>query len=477
MLPLPILNSQPIHIHALFSLSPDRARLYQFNDCSAQDQTPAIWNDFLLQRPVSAAWAKLLTNCAIMYPEQSAFDIWPQVLDDDRESLSHALENLLRIIDEESLVIWPTSTGYVSVKDGLLVTSVLPTDLKDALLMAKAPIIYCPTGILHIVEGLFKDRILCPSTLSQFLKTRNGILCQWRDKTKLTILDYLISGDDPVNFTDLKIFPFEDGSFREVGVHNTFVHRNDLEKELFRYDKSRNLDLEKLSEASRVALMLTCQSNHHSNIRFRSSRCLKDYCLETVFKNIPRNKDMVELSADLVSTVSKVWNWISQQGISIFDDDIACLWLLPLSNGYHRKVRARHSSSEVYLAPLGEMGELMWKFDSKVSRKSLPLLKTKPHTGDAQEPLSINMLTKHTNRLSNLSIMNAGSIRVFLQWLHQTSSLDDDVSDNDKFLIAKLVQGSLPPVHDTEERNAVIKVLRQLRIFQRLSWVEVANEM
>lgn len=129
------------------------------------------------------------------------------------------------------------------------------------------------------------------------------------------------------------------------------------------------------------------------------------------------------------------------------------------------------------MAPLGEMGELMWKFDSKVSRKSLPLLKTKPHTGDAQEPLSINMLTKHTNRLSNLSIMNAGSIRVFLQWLHQTSSLDDDVSDNDKFLIAKLVQGSLPPVHDTEERNAVIKVLRQLRIFQRLSWVEVANEM
>lgn len=69
VLPLSIQTSQPVHIHGLFSVSPDRRRLYQSSDRSSQDQGPANWNSWLFDNSIPTAWTELLTYLAQLHPD------------------------------------------------------------------------------------------------------------------------------------------------------------------------------------------------------------------------------------------------------------------------------------------------------------------------------------------------------------------------------------------------------------------------
>ncbi len=476
MLPLPILNSQPVHIHGLFSISPDRARLYQLSGRDAQDQTPAKWNDFLFQGVVPVAWAALLTHLAGVYPEQSTFNHWkhwPQGCNDPRDVLSKALFNVLKLVENKSLVVWPTVAGYVAAKDGLLATSVISTALKGALLESKAPVVYCPQELQHKAKDLFEDRVLSPLTLCRFLRSDSQRIRQWSDQTKLTILDYLLSQPGFIGYHGLEIFPFEDGVYRAIGGGTTFLHRDELEKDLFCHEKSRNLDLEKLTEATQRSLRRgrdTCII--HPSIQYRSASSLKDYCMNIIFRDLPQDQDMVELSPEISSIVSQVWAWISRRAISMLDDEVSCLWLFPLSNGHYRRIRPPVSTSIAYLAPPGELGKLMWKFDSKASKKPNPLLNTIPA---GEKPLWLPMLTGNRKLMTQLSIEDASDIVTFLQWLRQSSP--SEVVDEDRFMIAKLIAMHLPPTYSAAECTAILEVVCHLKVFQRVSWTLSGKKM
>lgn len=468
VLPLPIPTGQPVHIHGLFSISPDRARLYRFNDRSTQDRTPARWNDWLLQAPVPVAWARLLSYLAYLHPRQPAFGQWPQSIGDALDPLSNATANLIGIIDKECLALWPTELGYLTANEGLLNTGDEPEALRDALRETKAPIVYIPQQLRQRAKKLFKDRVLCPQSLCSFLKHESNRISLWSDQTKHRILEYLLSEPGFIDYDGLELFPFQDGKYRSIGDYTAFIHRDQFERGLFCLEDFSNLDLDKLSVAAQCALRDGCEnSTIHPSIRYRSANCLRDYCMSTMFKNVPKDRDMVVLGAESTAFVSKVWTWLSIRRIDILDKAISCLWLLPLSNGQHRKVKPRSSSSQVYFAPVGEIGELMWKFDTKSSARPLPLLDTGP-TGSA--PGLVSTLLKRLDIKSNLFISDASSIVLFLRWLHRTSPLVDDGADEDKLLIARLVASRLPQPLTSSERETVDQALRSLQIFQKISW-------
>jgi sacsin len=470
VLPLPILTRQPVHIHGLFAISPDRARLYQFNHGSTQDQTPARWNNQLFQTPIPVAWAKLLGYLAQLYPRQPAFGKWPQSIDDARDPLSNMTADLIEIIDKDCLPLWPTEMGYVKAEEGFLDAGDEPVTLRDALREAKAPIVYVPQQFRQRARKVFKDRVLCPRSLCSFLKRDRSQITPWSDQTKHRILEYLLSEPGFVDYDGLELFPFQDGNYRSIGDRTAFVNRDEVETGLFCLEDFRNLDLDKLSAATQRTLRDGCKnSTIHPSIRYRSANCLRDYCMSTIFKNVPKDQDIVELGEEPTAFVSKVWTWIAMRPIDILDKAISCLWLLPLSNGQHRAVKPRSwsSSSQVYFAPVGEIGELMWKFDAKSSTRPLPLLDTK--LGE-YAPVIVSILTERPDIMPHLFIRNANSIVSFLQWLHQTAPSVDHGADEEKFLIARLVASNLHQPLTSSEHKAVVEALRSLQIFERISW-------
>lgn len=478
-MPLPIAANQPVHIHGLFSISPDRARLYQFGDKSAQDQYPAKWNKWLFQGPVPAAWTKLLSYFGDLYPDQQAFDIWPQELQDTQEPTSKALEQVMGIIDKESLALWPTAVGYRTAKTALLGTGAESMPLRNALREeAQAPVVFVPERLQKLSRSIFKDRILSPESLCAFLGGVKGQTKLWSQQTKHEILEYLLSKPGFIGYGGLDLFPFKDGTYRSIGIgeHMAYVHRDSFEETLFSPEDFCNIDLGKFSESTQQTLKRGCElSNIHPAIRYRSASCLKQFCMSSIFKNVAKDGDFVALEEEAARVVRKVGTWISMRDFFRTGfQEISYLWLLPLSNGRYRRVKPKGAFSMVYFAPPGEVGDLMRRLDARMSSKLFPLLDTEHSRID---PSFLSIITKSEGVMSNFCVQDSRRMVFLLQWLQRTWALVDHITDEERLLITKLVVSHSPQELPEPDRGAVIEALKHLPIFQKVSWKAVGDKM
>jgi sacsin len=474
VLPLPIATNQPVHIHGLFSISPDRARLYQLDDISAQDRDPGEWNKLLFQKLVPVAWTKLLCCLADLDPGQPTFEKWPQPLNDTRDSLNNALENVITIIEKESLALWHTAVGYRTAANSLIARGVVSVPLRNALQEAGAPVVFIPEQLRHPSQNLFKGRILSPKSLCSFLRSVSNQIKSWSHQTKHEILEYLLAEPGFTGYGGLDLFPFGDGTYRSVGETNTFVHRDLLEEDLFSLDGACNLDIRKFSSSAQQALKRGCQtSDNHPIIRYRSPRDLREYCMSFVFRDVANDGDFVILDETTAATAAKVRAWISKRGLRVEDQEISCLWLLPVSNGYHRRIKPKKASSLVYFTPSGDIGDLMRRLDAHMTPKPLPLLDVGP-SGLAYPFLS--MIRKNQLTMSTLFVKDATSIVPLLQYLQRIWSLIDDITDKERLLISKVVAYSPQDLTSTD-REAAFKALSHIPIFQRVSWKAEGKRM
>ncbi|OBT62242.1 hypothetical protein VE03_08031 [Pseudogymnoascus sp. 23342-1-I1] len=474
VLPLPIATRQPVYIHGLFSISPDRARLYQLGDTSAQDRTPALWNDFLFHGPVPEAWAKLLSYLAVAYPHQFGLEWWPQYPDDSRDSLIDMMQNVIKIIENESLPLFPSEVGYVAASSAFLATGDESVALRDALKVAKAPVVYIPQRLRNRVRHLFNERILSPPILTRFLANDPDRVNAWKDATKQAILEYLMSEPRFFGYETLKLFPFEDGQYRSVKDHDIFVHRDEFERNLFCREGHRNIDLSRVSAVTKRTLIDGCETwTIHPSIKRRSIGDLRNYCMNGVFNKVPVGQDMVVLDKDAAAFVSKAWAWIEKRRFSNLAA-ISDLWLLPLTNSHFRKIRPRNSSSEIIIAHENEIADLLKQFDAKSSSKAPPLLHTRVGglSSYAQE-----LLVKAAGLDSHLFMKDSRNVAHLTRWLNQNADIVNASSDEEKGLVVKHIASTLPKMLSFLDSNAIADSLRPLEVFRKLSWKAVGDKM
>lgn len=223
---------------------------------------------------------------------------------------------------------------------------------------------------------VFNSRVLCPESLCNFLNSKNDNSKSWNEPARRAILEFVISDPGVTGYDDLELFPFKDGVYRSIGNWISFLLRDDIENDLFSVHNSHNLDLDKHSPSAIATLKYGCDSSTiHPSIRLYSVKSLKDYCMATIFQQFTANQDSVMLDKKSTALVLKVWAWILARGEDILDKDISCLWIVPLTNKYHRKVTPQSLSFPVYFAPDGQIGDLMREIDAQSLSRLLPLLK------------------------------------------------------------------------------------------------------
>lgn len=254
--------------------------------------------------------------------------------------------------------------------------------------------------------------MLSPRTIGSFLATANTQSISWSVITKHQLLEYLLSEPEYTEYGAAELFPFEDGVFRSIQERHAFVHRNDLEKELFCRASSRNIDLNQTTSISQRALRDGCAgSTLHSSIRYRNVQDFRDYCMSAVFRDLPSNQDTVVLSKESASFFSEAWNWLHERNIDVLENAITDLWLLPLTSGRHRKIRPLSSPCEIFLAPTGLHGDFLHQLEaSKASLHFAPLLQI-GRTGLGSETLDV--LTKATSSNQILQTRNANVMADF----------------------------------------------------------------
>jgi sacsin len=464
VLPLPLLNAQPIHIHALFSISPDRAKL-SVEDPNITDHKPSYWNNFLFKEPIPAAWSSLLSFIAVNHQTLSTFEWWPRTSRDSRDPLKDVVTLVVDQIRKHDLAVFPTVAGYRTVKEGLLGTGKEDLSVRNALDEALVPMIRAPPEIRASIKYLFLNRMISPASVSSQL---NGVLNQvarLSNASKDTILEYLITGKEKVAHEGLEIFPFEDGHYKSVSNGSAFVHRSDDEASFFAMQPSANIDMKKLSSKTSLALHEMCSKKFPAcTLKYRSVQDFAEFCLSYIFDGASLDDDVLALAIE-PQLIAKAWKWINVQVSTLQEPVIASLWLLPLSDGTYRKLKPLDPSCAAMIAKKGELGNLLHVMDRSPKSRA-PVLLDLERSGLKHG----NKLLMASGTLVALSLLHSDNPIDLTEWLRDNAGLVATLCDKEKEIIlahlAKLLPGSVRPADRAKIRAAI----QSLMIFKKLMW-------
>ncbi len=444
-------------------MSPDRARLHQIGDSSVQYPLSGRWNHWLFDELIPTAWTQLLLYLAQEYPDQPAFEVWPRPQEDSNDISYHIDEKVLRIIQHKNYSVWHTDLRYVTLDSGLVADSEKPLAMREALKGAGIPVIYLPDVLLPSVEKTCKLVYLKSSTLCDRLERGREQLRMVGDVAKQTLLDYIISDPEFRGYGAVELFPFEDGEYKAINDKAAFIHRDDDERLLFELDKSCNIELQKLSATTlRVFLKGCSESTLHSSLRHRSACDLKTYCLKTHFQNFDSSKDLICVDKDTRTFISKVWDWVVTRQYSILDNDISCLWILPLTDGRYRKMKPSDASFDTIYPHPGELGDFLKSLTNITASSNKPIIQVDDLSSCSRQLLIDAMKTD-----LRMFIKSSDSIKDFVLWLGEIRGVFDVATDQDRWDLHKLLASRVTACKDPK---SVSNVLRGLRVFQRVFW-------
>jgi sacsin len=411
---LPISTGLPVNIHALFSISADRSRLHGFEHNGTLDRRPETWNKFLFNDMIPKAWAKLLSNLALARPEVPQFLLWPTKISSPQELWYGICSAILAHVVHNSLAVWYTEVGYVSLQDGLLAADLTPSATKKMFYEAKLPVILVAEYLLSETRQLIDSSSLPLLTLCEHLR-RAGSMERLSDTSRLVLLELLLLEKHFTDFDDFAIFPFQDGKFRSLQQSPNFLHRDGSEQMLFRRQQEKTIDTNKLTDTAAQCFHTQSEKNKHT-VRYRTTEDLRDYFLEFVFHG---PDDVVVLEDRDMPLLDEIWKWILKYGERELNlAALGSLWLLPLRDGGVRK-----------LVPLDSANLVTWFCPGQIKDISIALSALDPESAPkmlADDVLSnevVQYLLLATEKEPCLRLKNGQKLMDFLDFLVQGRSV------------------------------------------------------
>ena len=466
VLPLPIPNAQAVHIHGLFSISPDRARL-NVKDVNISDQSPALWNQYLFEHPIPQAWSKLLGYIASNHLPTSTFAWWPVSSQDQRDPLKDSLSLVIDRIQQEKLAVFPTVNGYATAEQSLLCTGTESAGLIKALREAKLSFFQAPVKLKDALRSLFATRTVCPELVSKELYAHLGNVETCSSITKHKILEYLVTAVPKVDYEALEIFPFEDGSHHSTLTGDAFVHRNSEERDLFGDQSSKNIDCKQLSQSCTQALYDLCShAGAHSVIRFRGLVDFTSFCKNNMFGDIPEGAQDIVLADIKPGFLAQAWSWIGVHDPELQDIGITSLWLLPLLDGTYRKLKPSDVSMKVMVTKPGDMGGLL-----KLLGKDLSSYTPRLVDVDRMGVKNCQLLLDDTS-LDHLSLMSSERLLDISEWLSSNFAMVRKMSDREKKAVLKALAKLMRNGTAIPETAKVLSSIRSLEIFPRAVYLQ-----
>ena len=259
ILRLPIQTRQPVHIHGLFALTPDRRGL------SDQDAAPQ-WNRTIFQTLVASAWARLLVHRNAVSPQSEKFSFWP-AFDIGYDIWADLDGPVLHHIIEDNLPVWNASQTCVDFDSAVFAQS-SSESLKyaDALAQIGLSSVYLEHRLFIEVNTVAKrlgrkfNKII-PKAVRSFLRAQTGTVMP-REASCL-LLEYCLSDAvaEETNkvsvFEDLngvELFPTLDGKL--AAPANLLLPRDQEEQETFSGARGcETIDLRRVSSTVRDLLM------------------------------------------------------------------------------------------------------------------------------------------------------------------------------------------------------------------------------
>ncbi|KAG8527970.1 uncharacterized protein KY384_006886 [Bacidia gigantensis] len=366
-LSLHIRTQQPVHIHGLFAIAPDRARL-------SLDDSAVSWNKFMFRSCVAPGWTDLLEHLNLEETNEQAFALWPRTdLTPKQEDLWTELDQLmLNIIVRDQRAVWESLIGEcLTFGDALFIVNASEsTNYCEAWKVAETPgvvlkqTLFNKLSIQARICGL-TVRCLTPQSFRQYLSHRtSGPPLSAPRILEYSLLDAMKDDGTGPRLKDVRkelgttpIWPMLNGALEPFkGEGKTLMPHDQVEMDFFRCSRaSITLNLSCLTQE--VCEFLLKDANSKSV--FARLRTLKDLATDwpTIFKLTnasiePYDVRLRDLAQDL--QIKGIWKWIYDRSDSHcigHANSLENLWLLPLQQTRIRRLKPQgHSNPTLILA-------------------------------------------------------------------------------------------------------------------------------
>ncbi|KAL8828013.1 MAG: hypothetical protein Q9170_006784 [Blastenia crenularia] len=318
---MPVETNQPVHIHGLFAIVPDRSRL----SSSGPDSE---WNRFMFDECISVAWTDLLFARRLKAWEHECFDLWPRISTPDSRELWSCLDNLvLKQIFASDLPVWNTPKCCVSLQNGLFAPNEEDVKLySNAFSSVKLPLVSLERPmydkvLLQAVEMAKTVPIISPQLVRQFLQEHSQLQVH-RDYSSL-LLQYCLLDFIPkarafrtpteIRFAlaNIPLWPTVNKSLAALTDTPFLLPRGPEEMQLFRASRpSETLDLDCLLEPV-VKLLEECTKHPSSFVRYRAIPDLEsDWGSLYPLQSSNTRSDICTREPEDDSKIQTVWSWI-----------------------------------------------------------------------------------------------------------------------------------------------------------------------
>ncbi len=485
---LPILTNHPVHLHGLFSITPDRGRLTSSGQSPGSEDFATKWNNFLFTDCISSAWADLLEHRSPVSWYKEHFSLWPRVTALPIDQWNKLDDNVIDKIIKNEIPVWPTAKKCVSIHQGFFALA-KPETARYASALTEAQI-----AAVYLEQPLFQklqQRDLTPvqinwmtsKTVRQFLRSyKNSSLRKMPRSLLDLLLEYCLLDVQQMSdgsarkglYDDLdgiSLWPTLDGSLSATGKFDLLLARDVREMELFANSrKATTLDMSGLTNQT-VELLRRDITLLSVKIRYRRLADLSDDW-PAIYPAVeppdgpkpwkirpPRYEELI---------VNNVWSWICErlkegdQWPSQLND----LWLLPTNNLRLRRYASDLESQPILIItksePLFDVVESMVLRDPETAP---PILDTK-----VLPAVAVKLLQKNARSIPKLQGATVDHLETVLAWLVAGKELLATTPNRQKRTvlqhIEKLVRNKGSIIDETHQLASQI---RSLPIFTRIS--------
>ena len=492
ILRMPIETNQPVHVHGLFSITPDRGRLSSSGQTPGYEDMEVKWNTYMFEHCVADAWAALLQTRNSNSWKEERFSLWPRVEEAPTEIWTKLDGFLLHKVLSEDLKVWNTAHGCVSASEGLFANS---EDQIALIYVPELENVNLPAVVLKpsLLGKAFKSaeqtkgplQQVTPSTVRAHLRANISAI---PDNVSPLVLEYCLYDaihEYPTNHVrhaiyegmkSIPLWPTVGGSLKNLADCTLILPRNNEELSLFELSRPEStLDSRNLTELVKARVLKDVSACLLANMRLRTMGDLRvDWPKVYQISNAPRlGRDLSQpRMTEHDGMLKRVWTWIESryQEEKTFPEAISDLLLLPIKGDLIRRCKPGLDRRPMLVAE--ESDELYQILSAHGS-----ILKA--HTEPAQmldcsvlSREAVQLIRTQASTTPSFSAASADDALPVIRWLAANVVLVWQISESEKLstmlqkVVEKCTKNHLKGIDSTTLRHTASE-LRKLPLFTR----------
>lgn len=490
ILRLPIETSQPVHIHGLFSITPDRGRLSSSGQTPGYEDMETKWNDHMFGTCVAQAWASLLVTRNIDSWKAEGFALWPRIEMAPTAVWTRLDDMVLGITLRDNLPVWKTSDRCVRMTEALFDagTGEIEKTYGPSLASIKLPAVYPSSPLLGKLKLLAArygrtPRFISPKEVRLYLTTLPGPIPSGYTQTLLRycLLDAINKKIDnaakTMVYTEiarLKLWPMIDGSCSSLDKDCLLLPRDNDEMLLFwKARPNSTLDLEQPYDA---VVTLIREDVAKSTLKAIRLRRLGDLSVDWSFMYPLTAVDQLEQTSmprpgAQNKLLNQIWKWIClrHKEEKVIPMSLQKLWLLPTLGGHICQLASKDRALPVLVA---QKDEALYRILITAWYKEM-IAEAQILECDVLPIASVKLLRAQVVSKPSVSLASSDHLETLVPWLVSNKDHFDDLSDLQKGAllheIAALMPKTTPSTNTASWRLKIAGGLRQLPLFNRMN--------